>query len=119
MEVIKQVITSGDVVVVGLGLLCIIGAIAIGVFKQYWLIAGVNTTPKKELEKYDLEYIGKYFGIFFGIFGSIYMLSPFLFRYLNIMKYFHYLMLITPFAFCAFILLYFYVIKKDKVFKKK
>ena len=61
INVIKQVITSSDITFVAIGLLFIIIAIVVGVFKQYWLIAGVNTAPKKELEKIDLEYVGKYF----------------------------------------------------------
>ena len=118
MEVIKQVFKSGDIWVVVIGLLIIIIAIMIGVFKQYWLIAGVNTTPKKELEKIDLEYVEKYFGIFFGIFGLSLMLSPFIFRHFNIMNYFHYFIPITTFAFAGFMFLYGHL-KKDRIYKKK
>ena len=117
MGVIKLVFKSGDIWVAVVGLLFIIIAIVIGVFKQDWLIAGVNTTPKKELEKIDLEYVGKYFGIFFGIFGLSLMLSPFIFRYLNIMNYFHYYIPITTFAFVGFMYLYGYL-KKDRIYKK-
>ena len=117
MEVIKQVFKSGDIWVVVVGLLIIIIAIVIGVFKQYWLIAGVNTAPKKELEKIDLEYIGKYFGIFLGIYGLSLMLSPLIFRYLNIMNYFHYYIPITTFAFVVFMFLYGHL-KRDRIYKK-
>ena len=117
MEVTKQVFKSGDIWVAVVGLLFIVIAIVIGVFKQYWLIAGVNTAPKKELEKIDLEYVGKYCGIFLGILGLSFMLSPFIFRYLNIMNYFHYFIPITTFAFVGFMFLYGYL-KKGRIYKK-
>ena len=47
VSVIEQVIKSNNIVVVGIGLLFILIAIVVGVFKQTWLIAGVNTMPKE------------------------------------------------------------------------
>jgi len=113
-DVIKQVINSSDVVAVAIGFLLIISAIAIGVFKQYWLIGGINTTPETELEKIDLKYTRKYFGIFTGIFGIAYFLSPFIFRYLNIMEYYTTFLVIAPFAF----ILYGHF-NKSRIFKRK
>ena len=118
MEVFKQVINFGDVKISPVGLFFIFTAIMIGVFKQYWLIAGVNTTSKKELEKIDLEYLGKYMGIFLGIFGLSLTISPFVFRYFNIFEYYRYFMVFAPFIFVAFLFIYSYL-KKDKIYKKE
>ena len=119
MDVIEQVFKSGDVWVVGLGLLFIIMAIVIGIFKQYLLLAVVHTMFKKDFAKMDLEYVCKYHGIFFGVFGIFVILSLFICRYLNIMNYFHYFMPIAIIAFLVFLLLYFNVIKKNRVYMKK
>ncbi len=114
IDVIKQVIVSGETA----GLVFIAIAIIIGVFKQHWLIAGVNTASKKELAKIDLEYVGKYFGIFFGIFGLILFVAPIIFRYLNIVKYYHYFIPIITIAFVAFMFLYGHI-KKDRIYKRR
>lgn len=114
----EQVVKSGNVVVLGIGLLFILIAIVVGVFKQTWLIAGVNTMPKKEKEKMDLDYVAKYFGLFFGIFGGIMILGVFICTYLNIMKYFHRFMFIAILAFCAFLILFFNVIKRKRIYNK-
>ena len=118
IDVIKQVIASQvDVVFVAIGLLFILIAIVVGVFKQYWLIAGVNTASKKDLAKIDLEYVGKYFGIFLGIYGFSIFISPFIFRYLNIMRYFHNFFLIATIFLVVFMFVYGYI-KKDRINKK-
>ncbi|MDR0348755.1 MAG: DUF3784 domain-containing protein [Tannerella sp.] len=118
VNIIEQVIKSGDVVFVGVGILFILIAIVVGVFKQTWLISGVNTMPKEKLAKMDLEYVAKYFGLFFGIFGGIVTLSPFIFIYLNIMKYFGNFFMISTLGFCAFLILYFNVIKRKRIYNK-
>ena len=118
INVIKQVITTPDVTFAAVGLLFIIIAIVVGVFKQYWLIAGVNTAPKKELGKVDLEYVGKYFGIFFGIFGFVFLISPFIFRYLNIMRYYGPFFFVAIFALVGLLFSYGHI-KKDRIYKKK
>ena len=115
VNIIGQIIKSIDV----MGLLFIAIAIVVGVFKQTWLIAGVNTMPKKELAKIDLNYLGKWFGIFFGIFGSVIILSQFIFNYLNIMNYHHHFKFISTLAFCAFLILYFNVIKRKRIYNKQ
>ena len=120
MDVTKQVFKSGDVSFVIIGLVCVILAIVIGVFKQHWPIAGVNTMPKKELAKMDLEYVCKYFGIFFGIYGFFAMLSPFIFNYLCMKcEYRALIFLVLTFSFCIFMSWYFNVPKKNRVYKKK
>ena len=78
MEAIKQFIMSGEKI----GLIFFAMGIIIGVFKQHWLIAGVNTASKEELTKIDLEYVGKYFGIFSGVFGVI-LFNEYPYIYLN------------------------------------
>jgi len=115
VNIIEQVVKFKDIVP---GLIFISIAIVVGVFKQTWLIAGVNTMSKKEKEKVDLEYIGKYFGLFFGIFGGIMILGVFICTYLNIMNYFHRSMPIAILAFCAFLILYFNVIKRKRIYNK-
>ena len=117
VNIIEQVIKSGGGVVL-VGLLFILIAIIVGVFKQTWLIAGVNTMPKEKLAKMDLEYVAKYFGLFLGIFGGIVTLSPFIFIYLNIMKYFFGFLGISTLAFCTFMILYFNVIKRKRIYKE-
>ena len=114
----KQIFKYVDTSPMVIGLLFIVIGILIGVFKQTWLIAGVNTMSKKELAKMDLDYVGKWFGIFSGVFGGIFILSQFIFKYLNIMNYYHYFILISIFVFCVFLILYFNVIKKDRIYKK-
>ena len=117
LNIIEQVIKSSDVVIVGLGLLFILLAIVIGVFKQTWLIAGVNTMSKEKLAKMDLDYLGKSFGLFFGTFGGIMFLGVFICTYLNVMSYFHRIMPIAIIAFCVFLILYFNVIKRKRIYK--
>ena len=118
VSVIEQVIKSNNVVVVGIGLLFIVIAIVVGVFKQTWLISGVNTMPKEKLAKMDLDYVAKYFGLFFGIFGSIMILGVFTCTYMNIMNYFHRSMPFAILGFCAFIILYFNVFKRKRIYNK-
>ena len=118
VNVIEQVSKSGGFVFMGVGLLFILIAIVVGVFKQTWLISGVNTMPKEKLAKMDLEYMAKYFGLFFGIFGGIITLSPFIFAYLSIMKYFFGFFMIFIFGFCAFMILYFNVFKRKRIYNK-
>ena len=115
INVIEQVIKN-DVVVVEIGLLFIIVAIVVGVFKQTWLIAGINTMSREKKAKMDLDYLGKYFGLFFGIFGGIIILSVFICTYLNIMNYFHRFIPIAIIVFCAFLILYFNVIKRKRIY---
>jgi hypothetical protein len=118
VSIIEQVIKSGGIVFAGVGLLFILIAIVVGVFKQTWLISGVNTMPKEKLAKMDLEYVAKYFGLFFGIFGGILTLSPFIFVYLSIMKYFFGFFMFSTLGFCTFMILYFNVIKRKRIYNK-
>ena len=118
VNVFEQLIKSGGVVFVGVGILFVLIAIVVGVSKQTWLISGVNTMPKEKLVKMDLKYMAKYFGLFFGIFGGIVTLSPFIFIYLNIMKYFFGFFMISTLGFCTFMILYFNVIKRKRIYNK-
>ena len=112
IEVLKQAIE------VKIGLVCIVIAIVVGVFKQHWLIAGVNTMSKKELAKIDLDYLTKYFGLFFAIFGLLMMLSPFLLDFLNLNEHRYLIMTVGTLLFCIFLILWLNVIKKDRIYNK-
>jgi hypothetical protein len=105
---------------VKIGLLFIVIAIVVGVFKQSWLIAGVNTMSKKEKEKMDLDYLAKQFGICFGIFGMFMVLIPFLYNLLNL-NHGHraIIMMIAIFSFCGFLIVWLNVVKKDRIYNKK
>ena len=105
---------------VKVGLLFLIIAIVVGVFKQSWFIAGVNTMSKKEKEKMDLDYLSKQFGIFFGIFGLFMLLCPFLYDFLNL-KHEHraMILLISTLSFCGFLIFWLNVVKKDRIYNKK
>ena len=118
IEILKQIINPRDIVVVGIGLLFIFLAILIGVFKQHWLIAGVSIAPKEELEKIDLEYIGKYFGISLGTLGFGLFLCPLVFTYFEITKFYDYFLISSVFSFTIFLFV-FGAIKKDRIYKKK
>ena len=103
-----------------IGLLFIVIGIVVGVFKQYWLIAGLNTKSGKELAKIDLDYVTKYFGLFFGILGLLLVLSPILFDCLNVTHENRNIIIpIVIVSFIAFILLFFNVIKRKRVYSKK
>jgi len=117
MNEIINVFKNVEIKPIAIGLLFVVIAVVVGVFKQYWLIAGVNTSSKKELTKIDLDYVGKYFGIFFGVFGSIIILSTFICSYFNIMNYFHRFFGIAIIVFCAFLFLYGHI-KKNRIYKK-
>ena len=114
---IKQFFKYVEIGSILMGLVFIVIAIVVGVFKQYWLIGGVITTPEKELKKIDLDYVGKYFGIFFGVFGAIVILATIICGYLNIMKYFHRFMPVAILAFVASLFLFGHT-KKDRIYKK-
>ena len=120
IEVISQVIKSGDAVPTTVaGSIILFFAIVVGVFKQYDLIAGVNTMSKKEKAKMDLDYMCKSFGIIFGLLGLFLLISPFIFAYFNI-KHEH-RNIIIPIAicsFCVFMCLFFNVIKKNRIYNK-
>jgi glucan phosphoethanolaminetransferase (alkaline phosphatase superfamily) len=116
MDVIIDYIKRLDVI---MGLLIIVSAIIIGVFKQYQFIAGLNTKSSKELAKIDLDYVTKYFGIFFGILGLFMVLSPLLYDCFNVTQEVR--NKITPIVIISivvFILLYLNVFKRKRVYKK-
>ena len=105
-------------VVVGL-LFIVIGIIA-GVFKQHWVIAGLNTKSSSELAEMDLDYVTKYFGLFFGILGTLLVFSPLLFNLFNVSHQARStIFIIVILSFIAFILLYFNVIKRKRIYNKK
>ena len=113
MEAIKQFIMSGEIP----GLLFVALGVIVGVFKQHWLIAGVNAASSKELEKVDIVYVRKYFGIFCGGFGALLFFSPFVFRYLDIMMYYHSFRSASHPVFVLFLFLYGFI-KRDRIHKK-
>ena len=101
------------------GFIFIVGGVIIGIFKQYWLIAGLNTKSSSELAKIDLDYVTKYFGLFFGIFGVFMVLSPILFDCFNVTaENRKTIFTIGVLSFVVFILLYFNVIKRKRVYNK-
>ena len=105
-----------------LGLFFIVIAIIVGVFKQYRFIAGLNTASgmtKKELAKIDLNYVTKYFGLFFGIMGLLLVLFPFLFDFLDVKHEVRYIIMsFVILSFIVFVIFYFNVFRKEKVYKK-
>jgi hypothetical protein len=115
---IEQVFKSENVVIVGTGLLFILIAIVVGVFKQTWLIAGVNTMSKEKKATMDLDYVAKYFGLIFGILGGIMFLGVFICTYFGIMNYFHRSMPFLILGSCAFLILFFNVFKRKRIYNK-
>ena len=113
MEVIRQFIKAGETA----GLVFMAIGLVVGVFKQYWLIAGVNIASKKELEKIDMKYVGKYFGIFCGVFGVILFFTPFILRCLDLIKYHHYFIMSEVLTFVVFMFVYGHL-KKNRIYKK-
>ena len=103
-----------------LGLIFILIGIIVGVFKQYWLIAGLNTKTGSELAEIDLDYVTKYFGIFFGVLGLFLMLCPLVFNYLEVNENEQTkVIMIAIISVVLFIPLYFNVLKRKRVYKKK
>jgi len=121
IEVFKQVIKSPEFVIsIIMGSIIIYAAIAVGIFKKYDLIAGVNEKSEKEKAKMDLDYLCKSFGIIFGILGLLILISQFFFTYLNIKLEYRILILgIVTLSFCVFAVLFFNVIKKNRIYKKE
>jgi hypothetical protein len=116
MDKIADYIKQPDMII---GLFFIVIGIVVGVFKQYRVIAGVNTMSGKELAKIDLDYLTKYFGLFFGAFGLLMVLSSLLFGYFSVTIGVRCcITLVSVISFVVFILLYFNVIKRNKVYKK-
>ena len=97
MDFIRQVISDFKPDLISGAALLILGII-IPTFRLYWLIAGVNTTPKEELRKIDLKYVGKYFGIFIGGLGLLLILNPFIFSFLGLKSYVKFVQPITIFS---------------------
>ena len=118
VNVIEQVFKSENVVIAGLGLLFILIAIAVGVFKQTWLISGVNTMSKEKKAKMDLDYVAKYFGLIFGLLGGIMFLGVFICSYFGIMNYFHRSMPFLIIGFCTFLILFFNVFKRKRIYNR-
>ena len=119
MDIIIGFIKQKEVIA---GLSFIVIGIVVGVFKQYQFIAGLNTVSgmtKKELDKIDLDYVTKYFGLFFGVLGLLMVLSPFIYDFLGVKHEVR--NGIFPFAIvsvCVFIILFFNVFKRKRVYKK-
>ena len=117
MEIIIDYLRQGYAII---GLIFIVIGVIVGVFKQHWLIAGLNTKSSSELAEMDLNYFTKYFGLFFGVLGVILVLSPFLFNLFNVDPELRRTIFgIAIVAFVAFILLFFNVIKRKRIYKKK
>ena len=119
MDIIIGFIKQKEVVI---GLFFIVIGVVVGVFKQYGLIAGLNTASgmtSKELAKIDLDYVTKYFGLFFGIMGLLMVLSPLIFDFLDVKQEVRNVIFpIIIVSFCVFLILYFNVIKRKRVYKK-
>lgn len=113
MDLVKQVISDFKIdLIVGFAILVLV--VIIPTFRLYWLIAGVNTTPKEQLRKMDLKYIGKYFGICMSGLGLLLILNPFVFSYFELKPYIQFIQLITVFSVVAFMFV-FGRIKKDRI----
>ena len=118
MDIIIDFIKQKEVAI---GLFFIVIGVVIGVFKQHWLIAGLNAASgmtSKELAKIDLDYVTKYFGLFFCIFGLIMVLSPFIFDFFDVKHEVRNIIFpIVIVSFCVLILC-FSVFKKKRIYKK-
>ena len=116
IDVFKHIIEHGNT---GPGFFIIIIAILVGVFKMYYLMAGVNVMSKEEKTKIDLNYLCNSFGILLGILGLFVLLSPFIFDYFNIKyEYRHHIVGIVSITYIVFMVLFLRVIKKDRIYKK-
>jgi hypothetical protein len=116
MDFVKQVISDFKIdLIVGFAIL-VLGVI-VPTFRLYWLIAGVNTTPKEQLRKMDLKYIGKCFGICMSGLGLLLVLNPFIFSYLGFKPYIQFIQPITVFSVIAFIFV-FDRIQKNRINKQ-
>ena len=82
INVIEQIINSKNIWVVVIGLLFILLGVAIGVFKQTWLIAG--SSALSYMEENVVDYLAIFFGLFAGILGGIIFLGMFICAYFNI-----------------------------------
>ena len=82
METVKHILTDYLVFLI-VGLLCVVLGVIIPKLKLYWLIAGLNGRPRKEIEKYNLRYIEKYFGLFMVALGTLTIINPILWTVLN------------------------------------
>jgi hypothetical protein len=117
MDFVKQVISDFKIdLIVGSGI--VLMGVIVPVFRLYWLIAGINTTPKEELKKMDLKYIGKYFGICMSVLGFLMILNPFVFSYFGLKQYIPFIQLITVFAVVGFMFV-FGRIKKNRIYKQE
>ena len=88
INVIEQVINSKDIWIVAFGLLLLLFGIAIGVFKQTWLIAGSNALSYMKDDEVE-DYLVIFVGLFAGILGGITFFGVFICTYFNIMDYLH------------------------------
>jgi hypothetical protein len=77
MEAIDHFLTHYFVYMVT-GILFITIGLIVPKFKLYWLIAGLNGRPKKEIEKYNLRYIEQVFGRFMFALGILTIVNPIL-----------------------------------------
>jgi hypothetical protein len=116
MDFAREVIADFIPDLIAGSVLLILGII-IPVFRLYWLIAGVNTAPKEELKKIDLEYVGKYFGIFIGGLGLLLMLNPFIFSFLGLQHYIQFIQPVTVVSVIASMFV-FGRIKKNRINKQ-
>jgi hypothetical protein len=117
MDFIKQVISDFKIdLIVGSGI--VVMGVIVPVFRLYWLIAGINTTPKEELRKMDLKYIGKYFGICMSVLGLLMILNPFVFSYFGLKPYIKFIQPVTVFAVVGFMFA-FGRVKKERINKQE
>ena len=107
-----------DFVIVGVGLLIILMAVAIGVYKHYWFIAGMTSMSYEKKKRMDMDYFCKNVGIFLGLLGGIMILGLFVCKWMNVMDYYHRLMPFVVLAIVSFMILYLSVIKRSRVFGK-
>jgi hypothetical protein len=116
MDFVIQVISDFKIDLIAGFAILVLGVI-VPTFRLYWLIAGVNTTPKEQLKKMDLKYTGKYFGIFMSGLGLLLILNPFVFSYFGLKPYIPFIQLITVFLIIAFMFV-FGRIKKNRINKR-
>ena len=78
MEIINQVLTSANIAILTIGVLLLVIAVNVGIFKKYPLVVGFSLS-ERELKKIDLGRICKTFGKFTCISSFTFIVSPFIF----------------------------------------
>jgi uncharacterized membrane protein len=112
----EQVTKSDNLLILGLGLLIILIAIVVGVYKQTWLIAGVNTMSREKKARFNLDYLCKFVGWILGVLGGLMVVGMLVCAFFDILDYYNKVMPFVVIGLCAYLILSFYVFNKKKFY---